>query len=82
MAVFSEMYYPHGWKATIDGGKVPIARVNYALRGLKVPAGQHEIVFKFVPEVVKTGSTIMLISNILLLLIILGGLFTVYKKKF
>ncbi|MFT6798585.1 MAG: hypothetical protein ACJAWA_000697 [Nonlabens sp.] len=82
LAVFSEMYYPHGWKATIDGGKVPIARVNYALRGLKVPAGQHEIVFKFVPEVVKTGSTIMLISNILLLLIILGGLFTVYKKKF
>jgi uncharacterized membrane protein YfhO len=75
------MYYPYGWKATIDGSEVPIARVNYALRGLKVPAGQHEIVFKFVPEVVKTGSTIMLISNILLLLIVLGGLFLVYKKK-
>jgi hypothetical protein len=81
LAVFSEMYYPYGWKASIDGSEVPIARVNYALRGLKVPAGQHEIVFKFVPEVVKIGSTIMLISNILLLLIVLGGLFTVYKKN-
>ena len=81
LAVFSEMYYPHGWIATIDGKETPIARVNYALRGLSVPAGQHEIVFKFVPSVVKTGSTIMLISNILLLLVILGGLFIVFKKK-
>lgn len=81
LAVFSEMYYPYGWKATIDGKEAPIARVNYALRALKVPAGKHEIVFKFVPEIVKTGSTVMLISNIILFLVVIGGLFFIFKKR-
>ncbi|OUS11204.1 hypothetical protein A9Q93_11745 [Nonlabens dokdonensis] len=81
LAVFSEMYYPHGWKASIDGEQVPIAKVNYALRGLFVPAGTHEIVFTFEPEIVQTGSTIMLISNILLFLIVLGGIILAFKKK-
>ncbi len=81
LAVFSEMYYPHGWTATIDGQEVPIARVNYALRGLNVPAGEHEIVFTFDPQVVRTGSTIMLASNILLFLAIVGGLVLYYRKK-
>jgi hypothetical protein len=80
LAVFSEMYYPHGWEATIDGQSVPIARVNYALRGLHIPAGTHEIVFTFDPQVVKTGSMIMLGSNILLGIFILGGLFFIFKK--
>ncbi|MGJ8684364.1 MAG: YfhO family protein [Nonlabens sp.] len=81
LAVFSEMYYPHGWKATIDGQETPIARVNYTLRGIKVPAGSHEIVMSFEPQVVKTGSSIMLGSNILLFLIIIGGAIYTFKKK-
>ncbi|MBF4985395.1 YfhO family protein [Nonlabens mediterrranea] len=81
LAVFSEMYYPHGWKATIDGSETPIARVNYTLRGIKVPAGSHEIVMSFEPQVVTTGSNIMLGSNILLILVMLGGLFYTFKKK-
>jgi len=81
LAVFSEMYYPHGWKATVDGQETPIARVNYALRGIKVPAGSHEIVMSFEPQVVKTGSSIMLGSNILLFLIIIGGAFYRFKNK-
>lgn len=72
-AVFSEMHYPQGWEAYIDGKSEPHYKVNYALRGIKVPAGQHEIEFKFEPEVVKTGSQIALGSCILLGLIILGG---------
>jgi uncharacterized membrane protein YfhO len=75
------MYYPHGWTASIDGEQVPIAKVNYALRGLFVPAGTHEIIFTFEPEIVQTGSTIMLISNILLFLIVLGAIILAFKKK-
>lgn len=81
LAVFSEMYYPHGWTATINGEKTPIARINFALRGIKVPAGTHEIIMQFEPQVVKTGSTIMLGSNLLLFFIIIGGAFYTFKKK-
>ncbi|MEY8849312.1 YfhO family protein [Psychroserpens sp. XS_ASV72] len=80
-AVFSEMYYSHGWVATIDGKAVPIHRVNYVLRGLEVPSGQHDIEFKFEPQVVKTGSTIALASSILFGLILLGGLFMEFRKN-
>lgn len=80
-AVFSEMYYPHGWKATIDGKEVPIYRVDYTLRGLSVPAGKHEIRFRFVPEVVKTGSTLSLLGNGLLLLWGGIGLFGFKRRK-
>ncbi|NKI32142.1 YfhO family protein [Croceivirga thetidis] len=80
--VFSEMHYPHGWTASIDDEtNVPHYRVNYALRGIAVPAGKHKIVFEFEPEVVKTGSTIALASNILLGLLLLGGVFWSFKKS-
>ena len=54
-AVFSEIYYPHGWKAYIDGEKAEIFRVNYLLRALNIPAGEHEIRFEFRPESVRKG---------------------------
>ena len=79
-AVFSEMYYPHGWKATIDGKETPIYRVDYTLRGMSVPAGKHEIRFAFDPEVVKTGSRLSLVGCILLLLWLAGGIFVQFKK--
>ncbi|HBU78176.1 MAG TPA: hypothetical protein DEF18_08750, partial [Muricauda sp.] len=81
-AVFSEMHYPSGWNAFIDGKPQDHYKVDYALRGMKVPAGQHEIEFKFEPEVVETGSQITLAANILLGLIIVGGLgFTLFRGK-
>lgn len=73
-AVFSEMFYPHGWNAYLDGKPADHYRVNYALRGMKVPAGEHEIEFKFEPEVVETGSQIALGSNIALGILLFGGL--------
>ncbi|MEX0314563.1 MAG: YfhO family protein, partial [Allomuricauda sp.] len=79
--VFSEMHYPFDWQAYIDGKPTPNFKVNYALRGMKVPAGNHEIEFKFEPEVVKTGSQIALGSCILLALIILGGMGYSFRPK-
>lgn len=80
-AVFSEIYYPYGWKATIDGKEAQIFKVNYTLRGLLVPAGNHKIEFKFEPQVVKTGSTIALISFIVMLMLIGGGIYYYFKSK-
>lgn len=80
-AVFSEIYYKDGWKATIDGKEASIYRVNYTLRGLEIPKGKHTIEFKFEPEVVKTGSTIALFSSIGMILLIIGGVYFERKKK-
>ncbi|MDF4204052.1 YfhO family protein [Maribacter sp. SA7] len=73
VAVFSEMYYKNGWNAYIDGQESDYFKVDYVLRALKIPSGEHKIEFKFEPEVVETGSKITLASTILLGLVILGG---------
>ena len=79
--VFSEVYYGHGWQAFIDGEKVPYVRVDYTLRGIAIPAGEHHIEFKFDPQIVKTGSRIALASSVLVLLIVLGGLLYSIKNR-
>ena len=81
MAIFSEMYYNPGWNAYIDEKPVPHFEADYTLRGLKIPAGKHTIEFKFEPQVVKTGSTIALISFILMLALIGFGIYTERKNK-
>jgi len=80
-AVFSENYYAHGWNAYLDGELVRHMRVNYILRGMQVPKGNHIIEFKFEPQVIKTGSTIAMASSIVLVLLLVGGLFFEFKKK-
>lgn len=81
-AVFSELYYANGWNAYIDGQLSPHYRVDYVLRGMPIPKGQHTIEFKFEPHVVKTGSTIALASSILFGILILGGIVVMRKQKF
>ena len=72
-AVFSEMHYPHGWQAYIDEVEVSHYRVNYALRGLIIPSGQHDVVFRFAPDVIARGTRIQLAGyGIFALLIILS----------
>ena len=79
--VFSEMYYENGWISLIDGNEAPHYRVDYALRGMEIPKGEHTIEFKFDPQVIKTGSHIALGSSVLLVLLILGGLFYEFRKR-
>jgi uncharacterized membrane protein YfhO len=81
LAVFSEMYYKDGWNAYIDGKMIPYMRANYVLRAAVIPAGNHELVFKFEPQVIQTGRNISLISYGLLLLIPLGWYFKERKTK-
>ncbi|MEO8517491.1 MAG: YfhO family protein [Flavobacterium sp.] len=80
-AVFSEMYYKNGWNAYIDGKLQEHLRVDYALRGLYVPAGKHKIDFKFEPQVIQTGGTISLISFFGILIALGGGIYYERKKK-
>jgi hypothetical protein len=78
-AVFSEIYYSEGWNAYIDNKLVPHIRVNYVLRGMEIPKGNHTIEFKFEPQVVATGSKIALASSTIFGILLLLGLF--YKLK-
>jgi len=82
VAVFSEMYYPEGWNAYIDGKLIDHFEVNYVLRALKIPEGKHTIEFKFEPKVVQLGSQITLASTILLGLVFISGIgFTFWKAR-
>ena len=72
--VFSEIYYPHGWKATIDGQTADIFRVNYMLRAMNVPAGEHTIIMVFEPESVRKGDIIAICCIIILFLTIIGAI--------
>lgn len=82
LAVFSEIWYgPNkGWKAYIDGKEVGHIRVNYLLRGLRIPAGNHEVVFEFNPSLYRTGEMLSLISSILILLLCGFAAFRYFKS--
>ena len=81
LAVFSEIYYPKGWKSFIDGKETPHIQVDYVLRGLVIPAGKHQVEFKFEPSSYYLGNKVSLASSILLLLAIGGYLFYSFKIK-
>ena len=71
MVIFSEIYYDKGWNVYIDNEKLPYFRADYVLRGMIVPAGEHEIIWKFEPKAYYAGGTIMIISSIIILLFFL-----------
>lgn len=81
LAVFSEIYYPHGWKAFVDGKEVEILKANYFLRSIPLEAGSHKIEFIFEPEVILTGKIISILSLLLFLAALGFGTFYVWKNK-
>ncbi len=74
VAVFSEVYFPWGWEATIDGQPAEIARVNYVLRALVVPAGSHEIVMTFDPASVHSTVTVATVAVIIIYILVIAAI--------
>ena len=81
IAVFSEMYYPHGWNAYIDGKLKEHFEVNYVLRAMEIPAGKHKIEFKFEPTLIQVGGNITMASSIILVLVLFFGIGHTYWKS-
>lgn len=81
LGVFSEIYYPYGWKATIDGKETPIIRVDYLLRAIKIPGGTHEITFTFDPYSIKITEGIAYAGMALMFLLIIGAAISLFQKK-
>lgn len=81
VAVFSEIYYPHGWSAKVDGKEREIIKANYFLRAVQLEKGDKEVVMTFEPRSVKTGNMVTLAFNILFVLLVMGSCFYCWKNR-
>lgn len=81
LAVFSEIYYPHGWKVFVDEKEVPYIKADYLLRAVHVPAGKHQIRMVFEPEVIEKGKWLSLLCFGLFIALSAFGIFWMNKKK-
>ncbi len=72
LAVFSEIYYPAGWKSFLDGKETNYFRADYVLRGMIIPAGEHDIRFSFEPSSFSTGNMVSTMSSVIFILLIAG----------
>jgi hypothetical protein len=80
LAVFSEIYYPKGWKAFIDGKEAEIVSADYILRALWIPAGTHQIEFRFEPAAYTIGNKVTMIASWLVLLSLITAVALVVRK--
>ena len=80
--VISEVYYPAGWKATIDDQPTQIYPTNYILRGIVVPPGKHVIKLTFAPEVYRLSLILSATGLIITLLLLIVGGILYYRKNY
>jgi hypothetical protein len=80
-AVFSEIYYPEGWKATVDGKEVSILKTDYLLRGLELKNGKHKVEFTFDLPKFRKSNNYALFGSLLLFGLIGGMIFLEFKKR-
>ena len=73
LLVLSEIYYPAGWSAEVDGSEAEIHKTNYVLRSVVVPEGRHEVVMTFDPSSFTTGHLVSRIASFLVLVGLAGG---------
>ncbi len=81
LAVFSDIYYDKGWNAYIDGEKTELIRANYILRALMIPAGEHDIEFRFEPKSFSIGQTLAITGSITMLILIAVGIFIFIRNR-
>ncbi len=79
--VVSEVYYPAGWKAFIDGKRTEIYPVNHILRGVIIPPGKHTLEMKFISETYKLSLTLSLVGILATVLLLVAGIGWEEKKK-
>jgi hypothetical protein len=81
LAVFSEVYYAPDWRAYIDGKPADYFRVDYILRAMVVPAGEHTIEFKNEAPLFHKLDKVSLMVSILFVLVLVGSLVIYYRKE-
>ncbi len=81
VAVFSEVFFPWGWKATVNGEELPLGRVDYILRAMRLPAGNGEIVMTFRPQSVRTTDTIATVAIVIIYLLLIGGIVVYLRRR-
>jgi len=80
-AVFSEIYYDKGWNVFIDGQKADYLRVDYVLRGMSIPAGEHTIEFRFEPQSYVTGNRVAVWASLLIYLLLIAVIAVEWKNR-
>ena len=80
--VLSEIYYPAGWNAYLDGKKIDIYATDHTLRGMVIPAGEHRVEVIFEPFLHRLSSILSLIGIVVTMLLGIAGGWLYYKKNY
>ena len=81
LLVFSEIFYPAGWKLYIEGKESEILKVDYLFRGAIVPPGHHEIRMEFHPQSYYTGKNVSIVANIIVIGFLISGALGIYLQR-